>query len=902
MPELVKQLECGSPNAMGMAAQGLALIALKSAEHHATVTQELVKLLASVNEAVRQRASEALRDMAAEEKPGERRVTSGGGAQQTAGLINLLKDGLKDARVEAQEYALWSLSSITDGASREAIISSGGIAPLIASLESGNLSALAQEHAVTVLSGLAPVGQNAMAIRETKGAIDTLVTLLSTGNAEAKEHAAMTLAHLARRADAGRRIGEAGGVTAFVTWLEDPTLGPEETAARGLSEIALDDHDMQTQIAEEGATRYLIGMVAAWSTAAQLPGATKHSIARALKLATVASGTLATLAKDNVVNQVLITEEGSIPPLLELVKDKESSCHENATMALCQLAQTEENQAAISKAGGIAPLVTLLSSTNEATQQYTSTALDSLAQDNIENQIALAKAGAIQPLIKLLGSDSKETQTHSVGVLLSLASHDEDSRNAVVKRLVAILEVRNATAQMKAAEALAVLAGRSSENRRAITTADAIAPLVRLLGDGRQVRANTPQERAAAVLADLARMGENKLAIVANGGVRPLVAMLSSDAPEARSQAAGALWHLAAIASSKTAIAEAGGIAPLVALLSDGSPDAQKWSTGALWHLASSAANKTAMVSAGAIAPLVAILSSDSLEACEYATAVLSEVARTQGGNKKAIVTAGGIKPLVQMLSEGSLMTQRHAACALWGLAEGKEGIYDKQIVEQGAVEHLLAMLLLSQPETTGFAAACMSCLCADPNARDLILASNGQQSLLGLLHSPTGWLRQQATEMLQLLGITFNKPEPARTAGRSASPRYTARGSPRGSPRKTNAASILAPPLAAQKMLPIRTTSSIDPEKDNPVVGELKKGDFAFLIERLEVTNDTWRARIALEPGGTAKGWVTQARDGVEFLIPESVSQLTTTLSKQNKFHFFSFQVNAATGYQGFA
>ena len=61
---------------------------------------------------------------------------------------------------------------------------------------------------------------------------------------------------------------------------------------------------------------------------------------------------------------------------------------------------------------------------------------------------------------------------------------------------------------------------------------------------------------------------------------------------------------------------------------------------------------------------------------------MLSALARTQGGNKKAIVQAGGIAPLIALLSDPAIDTQKHAACALWGLAEGKEGIYDKQIVE----------------------------------------------------------------------------------------------------------------------------------------------------------------------------------------------------------------------------
>jgi hypothetical protein len=68
---------------------------------------------------------------------------------------------------------------------------------------------------------------------------------------------------------------------------------------------------------------------------------------------------------------------------------------------------------------------------------------------------------------------------HQVGALLYLASHDAESRNAVVARLVLVLSLRNAAAQMKACTALAVLAARSGENRKAITAANAVLPLVR---------------------------------------------------------------------------------------------------------------------------------------------------------------------------------------------------------------------------------------------------------------------------------------------------------------------------------------------------------------------------------------------------------------------------------------
>ena len=59
-----------------------------------------------------------------------------------------------------------------------------------------------------------------------------------------------------------------------------------------------------------------------------------------------------------------------------------------------------------------------------------------------------------------------------------------------------VLGARNASAQMKAATALAVLAARSSVSRTAIAQAGAIPPLVKLLGDGLRVEDDTPQVAA----------------------------------------------------------------------------------------------------------------------------------------------------------------------------------------------------------------------------------------------------------------------------------------------------------------------------------------------------------------------------------------------------------------------
>ena len=115
------------------------------------------------------------------------------------------------------------------------------------------------------------------------------------------------------------------------------------------------------------------------------------------------------------------------------------------------------------------------------------------------------------------------------------------------------------------------------------------------------------------------------------------------------------------------------------------------------------------------------------------------------------------MSPLVALLADQSVMTQRHSACALWGLSEGKEGVYDKQIVEEGAVAPLIQMLMRNHPETRGFAAACLLCLCNDASAREAILTGGGSEVWLSLAQSKTTWLRTQAIEMLRAFADVFH-------------------------------------------------------------------------------------------------------------------------------------------------
>ena len=771
--QLVRQLKGGSDKAQVLASNALSQIARISGDLRIQVTQQLVTLLGSSNADVRQRAGTALRDDTSEggeDKKHQREAAMAGGVGP---LVELLKAGLSDDRVEAQEYSLWSLSMTTDITRRKHMVEEGCIPPLVQSLKSGKLSADSQEHAAMVLACLSIDTSNHEAIIERDG-IRQMVALLSGEDKTlgAKKQAALGLSRLANyNAETQERIVKGGGITPLVQWLiGGDNSGPPDVAARALAAIARENEHIQMWVAEAGAIPPLVQM---------LDGFTD------IDSHVAACSALATLARGAPSNQVSIAEAGGIPPLVELLLSSRMDCQENASNAIAMLAENEDNKLQVLRAGGIGPLVALLSIGNDATKQYTAKALHFLARDVPEIQATLAHEGASKPLTTLLASDENETQESAVGALLCLASHP-DSRVNVVKRLVGVLLDKNTAAQLKAAEALAVLAARNSLNRATIVQAGAIEPLVGLLGNGQRADQNTPPERAAAVLADLARIGESKVEIARAGGIGPLVNMLSSSFEDSQTHAACALRYLSVTVDNKVTITSMGGISRFVTLLSSGTLEGQRHAAHALWQLAVSADSKAAVVQAGGIPALVALmLRADPdpeevskedqrahTETKESAAAVLSELARSQGGNRMAIVQQGGITPIVNLIREGSQVAQKHATCALWGLAQ--EPRFRPSIVEtEGAVERLVELLRNFEGETQGFAAATLVCLVQDESGKATILSVGGPGPLMTIALGPANWLRSQCIDVLKMLGYPDPTENRATATSPPASPRF---------------------------------------------------------------------------------------------------------------------------------
>ena len=136
---------------------------------------------------------------------------------------------------------------------------------------------------------------------------------------------------------------------------------------------------------------------------------------------------------------------------------------------------------------------------------------------------------------------------------------------------------------------------------------------------------------------------------------------------------------------------------------------------------------------------------------------------------------------------------------------------------------------------------------------------------------------------MLNLLDIAFQSSPVDAVVTVNASPR---RGSPRGAPGGW---------AKAQKLLPIRKEARVDlAGEENPKEGQLDKGDAVWVLERKQVQDGVWRALVAEDSSAAPKGWVTAAKEGMDFLPYENSLHLMANAPQhvRMKFHCFSYQL----------
>ena len=218
--QLVRMLRGGTEKSQKVSADALGQITRMSTDLRIQVTTQVVTLLTNLNQDVRQRASKVLREM----NEGKGDEVASKEAAVAAGVkptVDLLKEGLKSNKVEAQEYALWSLSMTADAKRGVMMVKEGIIKPLINVLNGGKISAIAEQHANAVLSALA-LNKDCHEELIATGGIPPMVRLLEATSVGTRKFAATALARLAISKEAQAAIAEAGALKPLVEWLVPP--------------------------------------------------------------------------------------------------------------------------------------------------------------------------------------------------------------------------------------------------------------------------------------------------------------------------------------------------------------------------------------------------------------------------------------------------------------------------------------------------------------------------------------------------------------------------------------------------------------------------------------------------------------------------------------------------------
>ncbi|KAI4330751.1 hypothetical protein MLD38_029008 [Melastoma candidum] len=254
--------------------------------------------------------------------------------------VKKLVEDLKTDSVETQRAATADLRLLAKHSmdNRIVIANSGAINLLVSLLSSADEGT--QENAVTALLNLSINDNNKIAIASAE-AIEPLIHVLQSGSAEAKENAAATLFSLSVIEENKVRIGRSGAIEPLVELLGNGTPRGKKDAATALFNLSI-LHENKTRIVQAGAVRYLVDLM---DPAA---GMVDKAVAVLANLATIQEG------------RVAIGQERGISALVEVVELGSARGKENAAAALLQLCTNSNRYCSlVLQEGAVPPLVAL---------------------------------------------------------------------------------------------------------------------------------------------------------------------------------------------------------------------------------------------------------------------------------------------------------------------------------------------------------------------------------------------------------------------------------------------------------------------------------------------------------------------------------------------------------------
>ena len=786
IPNLCALLRSGSAKTMLQCAAALSQLS-EQLEHQQQIVKggaitPLVKLLRAGGVADAQAAASiTIANVCSNSAEAQNQSASAGAVPLIIAMLNL-----GGSSQTAAARALASLSAGTDTIRNE-ITALGGVSSLLPLLSS--LSVPAQVQAAAALAELAHDNPDVQAAVAKAGGIGPLLAMLPSRSPQAQANGAHALARLAaNHAENQASIAGTSDACAYGTSglpmlvkLLDVSNGPEvqANAALALTEIVRGNVLNQSAVADIGGTVSCIELLrgeagatplerkeAVAEAAATAGGGGASSSRLTVDVCAEAAGALWVLADCHVANKASIADGHGIPSLVSLLSRGSARARDHAANALAAIAL--DNTANQLSVAGL--LVASLVTGEEGAKTTAAALLWRFVLENPLNQHAIARAGTAEELIALLKGSNEETKDFSLWAL-SLCINEENGaivlEHGGVPPLITALSSSQADAREQAAAALASLAAsQGSLARKAITTEGGIGPLVRILascGEHEQPRDDSTEGReyAAAALAELALETALEAEAEAEGG-----AAGSAAGSTVGGVAGGAAGGAAVDDATRDAIVAAGGLPPLIALLRDGGAVGKKFASAALARLSKGQPRTAAAVAElKAIEPLVELLSGSQGDgAQEEGAGALVELADL-AENRIAITELGGIGPLVALLGSSNSTARQRAEGALVRLSIESANrvliikklvgmLCDKERAKLATAEQETKMLEQEQQEQEQAAAALANLANDADENRVAIVEAGGVEPLLALLNSASAKARECSVRAI--VALTF--------------------------------------------------------------------------------------------------------------------------------------------------
>ncbi|KAJ7005647.1 U-box domain-containing protein 15-like [Populus alba x Populus x berolinensis] len=231
-----------------------------------------------------------------------------------------------------------------------------------------------------------------------------------------------------------------------------------------------------------------------------------------------------------------------------------------------------------------------------------------------------------------------------------------------VSSLVKDLSSSQLEVQRKAVKKIRLLSKENPENRILIANNGGIPPIVQLLSypDSKIL------EHAVTALLNLSIDENNKSLITKEGAVPAIIGVLNSGTTEARENSAAALFSLSMLDENKVTVGLSDGIPPLVDLLQNGTVRGKKDAATALFNLSLNHSNKGRAIDAGIVTPLLHLVEDRSLGMVDEALSIFLLLASHPEGRNE-IGRLSFIETLVELMKDG---TPKNKECATSVLLE----------------------------------------------------------------------------------------------------------------------------------------------------------------------------------------------------------------------------------------